>query len=78
MSGDAKSADGDYRWDHEDCPRDDCEGELEQQDEYNVMCLSCEHVWGHFNTGSEHVLVTSDQEIAVRKKIVATDGRGEA
>lgn len=63
-----------YVWDHENCPRDDCEGELQQQDEFNVLCLSCEDVWTHYNTGSEHILITPDQETVARKPHAATDG----
>lgn len=32
-------------WDYEPCPIYGCHGELEQQDEYNVMCLGCESVF---------------------------------
>lgn len=56
-------------WDHEDCPEDGCDGELQQQDRFNVMCLSCETVWGHSRTNSEHRLLTEDSEIAARKPI---------
>lgn len=35
------------RWDHEDCPEDGCNGELQEQDNINVMCLSCEAVYTH-------------------------------
>jgi hypothetical protein len=27
-------------WDGKDCPRNGCDGELQQQDRINVMCLS--------------------------------------
>jgi hypothetical protein len=60
-------------WDHEDCPRDDCEGELEQQDKFNVMCLSCEDVFSHYRRGSFHWLEDSDFETVAKKKLV-TDG----
>jgi hypothetical protein len=56
-----------YVWDHEDCPHDDCEGELEQQDEFNVMCLACERVWSHRKDQTHHELVTVDLEVAARK-----------
>lgn len=61
-------------WDHEDCPRDDCDGELQQQDRFNVMCLSCEHVWMHWKDETDHVLETEDHETVARKPRVATDG----
>lgn len=63
-----------FTWDEEDCPRDDCEGDLQQQDEYNVMCLSCEGVWTHWKDETEHILVTVDHETVARKPRVATDG----
>jgi len=61
-------------WDHEDCPEDDCDGDLEQQDRFNVMCLACEAVWTHVTYESVHRLVTVDDETAAEKKRVATDG----
>lgn len=46
MSETTESVDGMERfWDHEDCPHDWCDGEIQQQDKYNVMCLDCEAVW---------------------------------
>lgn len=71
--GGQSTADG-FQWDHEDCPRDDCDGELQQQDEFNVLCLSCEGVWTHWTDESDHVLVTETQETVARKPRVATDG----
>jgi hypothetical protein len=61
-------------WDHEDCPHDDCDGELSQQDRFNVMCLSCERVWTHYKTESKHKLQTADFETVAEKPRVATDG----
>ncbi|WP_251342405.1 hypothetical protein [Haloplanus halophilus] len=54
-------------WDHEDCPRDACDGELQQQDDFNVMCLSCEEVWGHHKNDEEHYLVSKESNIVARK-----------
>jgi len=57
------SADGTGRyWDHEDCPRDNCNGELQQQDQFNVMCLSCEGIWTHVKSETKHYLQTADFE----------------
>lgn len=63
-----------YFWDHGDCPRDECDGELEQQDRFNVMCLSCESVWGHAKMGDKHYLQTEDFETVAEKPVTATDG----
>lgn len=64
---DGNSSDG-YCWDGDDCPRDGCDGELQQQDEYNVMCLSCEKVWAHWKDANEHHLVSPDEETVARKE----------
>ena len=61
-------------WDHEDCPRDDCEGELEQQDRFNVSCLECRNVWTHVEWGDKHVLQTADGETVAEKPIAKADG----
>jgi hypothetical protein len=61
------SSNGTYCWDHEDCPRGECDGELQQQDEYNVMCLSCERVWAHWKNADEHHLVSPDEKTVARK-----------
>jgi len=47
-------------WDYEDCPNGECDGELQQQDEYDVMCLGCEDIWTHYQTPSEHTLITAE------------------
>jgi hypothetical protein len=54
-------------WDFEDCPRAGCAGVLQQQDQYNVMCLSCEHVWSHVKTETKHYLASADGEKAAAK-----------
>jgi len=59
-------------WDNEDCPVDGCDGELQQQDKYNVMCLTCEDIWTHWASGEEDLLVTEDHEIVARKQRTAT------
>jgi hypothetical protein len=61
-------------WDYEDCPREDCDGELSQQDRINVLCLSCERVWTHLKTDDKHKLKTADCETAAEKPIAITDG----
>ena len=61
-------------WDHEDCPRDDCDGELQQQDQFNVMCLSCESVWSHIKSETKHYLQTQDFETVAEKPVVMADG----
>lgn len=53
-------------WDDEDCPRD-CNGELQQQDRMNVMCLSCNAVWAHYVTESEHKLLDEKGRTQARK-----------
>lgn len=61
-------------WDHEGCPRDGCAGVLQQQDRFNVACLSCERVWIHVKTKTTHYLQTADFETVVEKPIGMTDG----
>lgn len=61
-------------WDHEDCPLDDCDGELQQQDKFNVMCLGCEAVWTHVKSGTKHYLQTEDFETVAEKPVAMTDG----
>lgn len=63
-------------WDHEDCPRDDCDGELQQQDRFNVMCLSCEAVFAHYRRGDRHWLEDEDYETVAQKRMMA-DGSGD-
>lgn len=63
-----------FFWDHEECPRDDCEGELQQQDEWNVICLECETVWAHYTDATHHELVDENADVVTRKRRVATDG----
>lgn len=55
--------DSGFVWDHLDCPRDDCDGELQQQDRFNVMCLLCERAWSHLVTEDYHQLLTEDDEV---------------
>lgn len=62
-------------WDHEDCPLDDCDGELQQQDKFNVMCLDCEAVFSHYRRGCFHWL-KKDFETVAKKKRAVTDGGG--
>jgi len=64
-------------WDHEECPHEDCDGELQQQGDANVMCLSCEDVWGHHKNDEEHYLVSKASNIVARKPRVETDGGRE-
>jgi len=63
-----------YCCDHEACPREDCNSNLQQQDVFTVMYHMCERVWSHYTTGDEHILSTSGQETVARKPRVATDG----
>jgi len=56
-------------WDSDGCPVGECDGELQQQDKFNVMCLSCESVWTHWQSSEEDLLVTEDNEIVARKAI---------
>ncbi|ELZ23512.1 hypothetical protein C475_14603 [Halosimplex carlsbadense 2-9-1] len=64
-------------WDHEDCPRDGCDGELQQQDRFNAMCLTCENAWGHVRDQTTHYLQNEDGEIVVEKPVAAADGGTE-
>jgi hypothetical protein len=61
-------------WDDEDCPRVQCDGDLQQQDQSNVTCLECEEVWSHVKDDDEHLLVSAAGKIIKRKDRVATDG----
>ncbi|NHN64325.1 hypothetical protein G9463_13605 [Haloarcula sp. JP-Z28] len=61
-------------WDHEDCPRDDCDGGLQQQDRFNVLCLACEGVWTYVKTSTAHLLQTADCETVATKPIAMSDG----
>ena len=45
-------------WDGYECPND-CSGELQQQDRFNVMCLECEDVWTHMKSDDAHWLQQS-------------------
>lgn len=56
-----------YFWDHESCPLGWCDGDLEQQDRFNVMCLSCERAWGHMKDEDYHYLVGSNGESVTKK-----------
>ena len=62
-----------YCWDQEACPRDNCSGELQQQDRFNVLCLACEGVWTHVKTGTTHSLQTAAFETVATKHIARTD-----
>lgn len=64
-------------WDHEPCPLDGCEGELQQQDDYNVMCLDCEAVFVHVTDDSMHYLVDQNHTTAAEKNKLVTDGGQE-
>jgi len=69
------NSDGTERcWDNEECPRDNCEGELQQQDKLNVTCLLCEAVWSHVKTRKKHYLQTVDFEIVAEKPVAMADG----
>ena len=61
-------------WDNAECPRDDCEGDLQQQDTFNVTCLSCRGVWSHVKTEAKHYLQTAGGETVAQKPITVTDG----
>ena len=65
-----------FFWTGEECP--DCGGDLEQQDEHNVMCLTCEAVFQHLLTETEHVLHTPERDESVRKPRAVTDGGPES
>jgi|GEM_PF-2656928 len=65
---------GSYFWDDVDCPRVQCDGDLQQQDEFNVMCLECEEVWSHVIENDEHLLVSVAGKIIKRKDRVMADG----
>ncbi|QCC57272.1 hypothetical protein [Natrinema thermotolerans] len=55
-----------FYWDDADCPNNHCNGTLQQQDFYNVLCLECDDVFQHMKTEDEHWLVTSDFETVVQ------------
>ncbi|SDJ32239.1 hypothetical protein SAMN05216226_102126 [Halovenus aranensis] len=61
-------------WDHHDCPTEDCDGELQQQDKVNVVCLSCDGWWSHVAGSTTHFLVTATGEKVLEKPIAVTDG----
>lgn len=65
-------SDSNFFWTGKECP--DCGGELEQQDEHNVMCLTCETVFQHILSDAEHVLHHQDLGIAAEEPRMATDG----
>jgi hypothetical protein len=69
-----------YLWDDEPCPEEDCDGDLQQQDQFNVMCLDCEAVWTHIKWDDErHELQTADGEtVATKRRTVMTDGGVES
>ena len=74
VGGSDQSTSGTERcWDHEDCPRVHCDGELQQQDRFNVMCLECETVFTHQKDDNEHRLI-HDCEFVARKPRAFTDG----
>ena len=49
-------------WDDEHCPRADCEGHLQHQDQVEIMCLACKGEWTAAILRGEHVLIDSDGE----------------
>jgi hypothetical protein len=61
-------------WDHEDCPRGNCDGELQQQDRFNVMCLECEIVFTHQKDTDEHRLIHDCKFVARKPRTVADGG----
>lgn len=61
-------------WDGEDCPNDDCDGDLQQQDRLNVTCLTCEDVWTHTKDDEHHKLQTANFETVATKQRVVADG----
>jgi len=65
-------------WDGEDCPHEDCDGELGQQDRLNVMCRTCEDVWTHVKTDTKHKLQTADYEFVAEKPRAIADGGFES
>lgn len=78
-SGNESSAGGPVMvWDHEDCPLDGCDGELQQQDKFNVMCLECEAVWTHVKSETKHCLQTEDFVTVAEKPVAMTDGGSES
>lgn len=63
-----------YFWTGRDCPEEDCDGDLQQQDWMNVMCLSCERVWMHSRDSKNHKLRTQTFDTVAEEPILATDG----
>jgi len=61
-------------WDDDACPREDCDGRLQQVDRLNVACLECEQGWSHIKTDDEHRLVDAESEIVARKPRMMADG----
>lgn len=51
-------------WDNRDCPND-CNGQLQQQDKYNVMCTTCKEVFTHVRNQNRNGLANSDGDIVV-------------
>lgn len=64
-------------WDGHSCPIGGCDGELQQQDRFNVLCLECETVWTHYVTDEEHILSRPDQQHEFTKPRAETDGGRE-
>lgn len=61
-------------WDDKDCPRESCDGDLQQQDRFNVMCLNCERVWVHYKDETAHYLTDQYGENVAEKPRVGNDG----
>jgi hypothetical protein len=74
MASEPAASGVEYCWDQEACPRDNCDGELQQQDRFNVLCLACEGVWTHVKTETTHSLQTAAFETVATKPIARTDG----
>lgn len=66
-----------YTWDQEDCPQPQCDGELQQQDDHNVMCLSCGEVWSHWTFDDYHALADENGSVRVTKPLTATEVKTE-
>lgn len=68
--GDARALDqsepAPYFWTDEPCPHDDCDGQLQQQDDYNVMCLDCRSVFVHVAGDGHHLVDRNNQTVAKR------------
>lgn len=63
-----------FFWDHEPCPLEDCDGELQQQDRFNVLCLECGAVFGHLKDETDHILTDDSARTVHTKPRVMTDG----